>query len=156
MGREVMDVNEKNIKRTEKFIRHAVAALGGRRTGRSAGRLLPSAHGGHHVHERESPALRPGRQTLYPCPRMCANPCWTRSESRRTSEPAARTGRGEKSDWFAPREDYTQIYADYREEDWEAYLAGDDARRTDLVQNPPSLYLVTEAEELAGPPRGVR
>lgn len=87
---------------------------------------------------------------------MCANPCWTRSESRRTSEPAARTGRGEKSGWFAPREDYTQIYADYLEEDWEAYLAGDDARRTDLVQNPPSLYLVTEAEELAGPPRGVR
>ena len=47
---------------------------------------------------------------------------------------------------FAPREDYTQIYADYLKEDWEAYLAGDDARRTELVQNPPSLYLITEAE----------
>ena len=47
---------------------------------------------------------------------------------------------------FAPREDYTQIYADYLQEDWEAYLAGDDARRTELTQNPPSLYLITEAE----------
>ena len=45
---------------------------------------------------------------------------------------------------FSPREDYTQIYADYLEEDWEAYLAGDDARRTELTQNPPSLYLITE------------
>lgn len=45
---------------------------------------------------------------------------------------------------FSPREDYTKIYADYLEEDWEAYLAGDDARRTELAQNPPSLYLVTE------------
>ena len=26
------------------------------------------------------------------------------------------------------------------------YLAGDDARRTELTQNPPSLYLITEAE----------
>lgn len=47
---------------------------------------------------------------------------------------------------FSPREDYTQIYADYLEEDWEAYLAGDDARRTELTQNPPSLYLITENE----------
>ena len=47
---------------------------------------------------------------------------------------------------FSPREDYTQIYADYLKEDWEAYLAGDDARRTELTQNPPSLYLITEAE----------
>lgn len=45
---------------------------------------------------------------------------------------------------FSPREDYTQIYADYLEEDWEACLAGDDARRTELTQNPPSLYLITE------------
>ncbi len=45
---------------------------------------------------------------------------------------------------FAPREGYTQIYADYLEEGWEAYLAGDDARRTELTQNPPSLYLITE------------
>ncbi|OUO58869.1 hypothetical protein [Olsenella sp. An270] len=47
---------------------------------------------------------------------------------------------------FSPREDYTQIYANYLEEDWGAYLAGDDARRTELTQNPPSLYLITEAE----------
>ena len=47
---------------------------------------------------------------------------------------------------FSPREDYTQIYAGYLEEDWEAYLAGDDARRIELTQNPPSLYLITEAE----------
>lgn len=47
---------------------------------------------------------------------------------------------------FAPREDYTQIYADYLEEDREASLAGDAARRTELTQNPPSLYLITEAE----------
>ena len=47
---------------------------------------------------------------------------------------------------FSPREDYTQIYADYLEEDWEAYLAGDDARRSKLTQNPPSLYLITETE----------
>ena len=45
---------------------------------------------------------------------------------------------------FAPREDYTQIYADYLAEDWEAYLADDDARRAELAQNPPSLYLITE------------
>lgn len=47
---------------------------------------------------------------------------------------------------FAPRENYAQIYADYLEEDWEAYLAGDDARRSELTQNPPSLYLITETE----------
>lgn len=47
---------------------------------------------------------------------------------------------------FSPREDYTQIYASYLEEDWEACLAGDDARRTELTQNPPSLYLITEVE----------
>ena len=48
---------------------------------------------------------------------------------------------------FSPREDYTQIYADYLKEDWEAYLAGDDACRTELTQNPPSLYLITETAE---------
>ena len=48
---------------------------------------------------------------------------------------------------FSPREDYTQIYADYLKEDWEACLAGDEARRTELTQNPPSLYLITETAE---------
>ena len=48
---------------------------------------------------------------------------------------------------FAPREGYTQIYADYLEEDWQAYLDGDDARRVELTQNPPSLYLITETAE---------
>ena len=47
---------------------------------------------------------------------------------------------------FSPREDYAQIYAEYLEEDWDAYLTGDDARRTELTQNPPSLYLITENE----------
>lgn len=45
---------------------------------------------------------------------------------------------------FSPREDYAQTYADYLEEDWETCLADDDARRTELTQNPPSLYLITE------------
>ena len=46
---------------------------------------------------------------------------------------------------FSPREDFAQIYDDYLTEDDEATLAGDDARRQELTQNPPSLYLITEA-----------
>ena len=46
---------------------------------------------------------------------------------------------------FSPRENFVQIYDDYLTEDDEATLAGDDARRQELTQNPPSLYLITEA-----------
>lgn len=44
---------------------------------------------------------------------------------------------------FSPREGYVQLYADYLEEDSEAWRAGDGARRKELLRNPPSLYLIT-------------
>ena len=47
---------------------------------------------------------------------------------------------------FAPRENFAQVYDDYLAADDEAYLAGDDARRQELADNPPSLYLITELE----------
>lgn len=47
---------------------------------------------------------------------------------------------------FSPCEDFAQVYDDYLTEDDEAYLAGDNSRRQELTQNPPSLYLITETE----------
>lgn len=47
---------------------------------------------------------------------------------------------------FSPCEDFAQVYDDYLTEDDEAYLAGDNSRRQELTQNPPSLYLITETD----------
>ena len=48
---------------------------------------------------------------------------------------------------FSPREDYAQTYDDYLTEEDEALLAGDEARRRELLDNPPDLYLITEMAE---------
>lgn len=48
---------------------------------------------------------------------------------------------------FSPREDYAQTYDDYLTEEDEALLAGDEARRRELLDNPPDLYLITETAE---------